>query len=115
MTVFRLISLPTHGAAEMALGTAVLAAPLLLGLGPAAIVVAFLLGAMLVGVSLAAVADDSLSIATHSAFDIALVAALAAGALLVGLAGERAAALLLLGAAAVELGLLLTTRWSRVR
>jgi hypothetical protein len=74
-----------------------------------------LLGTLLVGLSLAGTADGSLSIATHNAFDIAIVAALTAGALAVGLAGERAAAALLLAAAVAELGLVVTTRYSRGR
>jgi hypothetical protein len=113
MTVFRLVSLPVHGAFEMALGTMLVAAPLVLGFGPAGILIPVLLGTLLVGLSLSGAAEGSLSVATHNAFDIALVAALTAGALAVGTSGEAGAAAILLFAAAVELGLVLTTRYSR--
>jgi hypothetical protein len=115
MTISRLLSLPAHGAAEMALGTMLVATPLVLEFGASGILVTALLGTLLVGLGLAGTADGSLSVATHNAFDIAIVAALTAGALAVGQAGERTAAALLLGTAAVELALVLTTRYSRGR
>ena len=53
MTLARLIPLPIHAALEVALAPVVIAAPFALGLGPAAYVVALVIGVLLMGTGLA--------------------------------------------------------------
>jgi len=108
----RTISLPTHAALELALGIALLAAPLALGLEPAGLVAAVSLGVLMVGLALAG--TDSLPLSTHQAFDLALVAALGGGGIALALAGEPAAGLLLALTGGLQLALLTLTRWRRV-
>jgi hypothetical protein len=112
--VTRTISLPTHSALELAGGLAVLAGPFLLGFGPAGLVAAVALGTVMTGLALAG-ADDSLPLSAHQAFDLSLVAALAAGGLGLGIAGDAVAGLWLAAAGVLELTLLTLTRWRRVR
>jgi hypothetical protein len=114
MTAFRLISLPLHGAAEMLVGTLLMAAPFVVGFGPAGTIVAVLFGALLVGLSLAGASEPgALPVATHFAFDQALVLALLVAGLLVGLNGDRGAALTIAVAGLAQLALTVTTRYSR--
>ena len=107
----RSISLPTHAALELALGLALLAGPFALGLSPAALVAAVCLGVLMVGLALAG--PESLPLSAHQAFDLALVAALAGGALGLAVSGDPAAGLLLALVGALEMGLLALTRWRR--
>ena len=93
------------------LGVALLAGPFVLGLEPAGLVAAFSLGVLLIGLALAG--PDSLPLATHQAFDLALVAALGGGGVALGLAGDPAAGLLLATVGALQLVLLSLTRWAR--
>ena len=111
MGVSRSISLPIHAALELALGLALLAGPFVLGLEPAGLVAAFSLGVLLTGLALAG--PDSLPLSTHQTFDLALIAALAGGAVGLGLAGDPAAGLLLAGVGSLQLALLTLTRWAR--
>jgi hypothetical protein len=114
MTAFRLISLPTHGAVELALGVALMASPFLLGFGAAGTMVAVVVGALVVGLALnAAVADTgTIHIAAHYAYDLGLAAGLIGAGLVLAVSGDAPAALVLLAAAAVQLGLNATTRYS---
>lgn len=109
--VTRSISLPTHAALELALGLALLAGPFALGLGPPALVAAVCLGVLMVGLALAG--PESLPLSAHRAFDLALVAALAGGALGLAVSGDPAGGLLLALVGALEMGLLALTRWRR--
>ena len=81
MTAFRLISLPTHAALELALGVALMAAPFVLGFGAAGLVVTAGLGAIVVGLALSAAPDQGGSITAHFAYDRAVAFALVIGAL----------------------------------
>ena len=110
-SVSRSISLPIHAALELMLGVALLAGPFVLGVEPAGLVAAFSLGVLLIGLALAG--PDSLPLATHQAFDLALVAALGGGGVGLGLAGDPAAGLLLATVGALQLVLLSLTRWAR--
>ena len=114
MTGFRLLSLPMHGAIEMALGTALMASPLLLAYGPAGAVLAISLGALVVGLALSASAEgDALPVSAHFAFDRALSIAMAGSGLLLAIDGDGIGAVAIV-AAAVTVGMLsITTRYSR--
>jgi hypothetical protein len=106
----RRLSLAEHDAAELLAGLGLFAAPLVLGLGPAGFVAGMTAGVLLVGLGLA----DDLSISAHMTADLALAAALLAGA--AALAGpEPFAAALLAAAGAAELAVSLGTRWTRRR
>ncbi len=111
MTAFRLISLPVHGVLELLGGLALLAAPFLLGFGLAGSVLALALGVLLVGVALGA--GDALPVSAHLAFDQALVLTMAASAGALAWAGDRDAALGFVAAAALQLALTASTRYSR--
>ena len=114
MTAFRLISLPAHGALELAMGMALMASPFLLGFGAAGTIVAIVVGALVVGLALnAAVADTgAIDIAAHYAYDLGLTAGLLGAGVVLAIHGDAPAALVLLAASAVQLGLNVTTRYS---
>jgi len=107
----RSISLPTHSALELMGGLALLAGPFLLGAGPAGLVAAISLGAVIIGLALAG--PDSLPIGAHQMFDLGLVAALAAGGLGLALSGDPAGGLVLAVVGALQLTLVTLTRWAR--
>src|SRR3954447_25205075 len=94
--VFRRLSLPEHGAAELVVGLALIAAPLALGFGPAGLLVSMAAGAVVVGLAL----SDGLAISTHMAADTALALALLGAAVALAAGGETAAGGVLAVAAA---------------
>ena len=109
--VTRSISLPLHSALELLGGLALLAGPFLLGAAPAGLVAAVALGVLLVGMALAG--PDSLPISAHQSFDLTLVAAMAGGALGLGISGDLAGGLVLAVVGALQLTLVSLTRWVR--
>jgi len=118
MTALRLISLPVHGALEMVVGMFLMAAPVALGLSPAAAVIGVLAGAAVVGLALSATGAESdgrqaINVAAHHSFDYGLVTGLLGAAAVLGVAGDQAAALLFGVVALAQLALNLTTRYSR--
>jgi hypothetical protein len=113
MTVFRAISLQTHGAIEILLGIATMVAPFLLGFSTAGGIAALLIGLVLVGAALSTIDARSINVAAHHAWDhtatlTMLVAALALGIL----AGDRHATAYLAAVAVVQLGLNAGTRYT---
>jgi hypothetical protein len=114
MTAFRLISLPAHGAVELALGFVLMGSPFVLGFGSAATLVAVVVGALVVGLALnAAVADTgAVDIAAHYAYDLGLAAGLLGAGIVLAISGDAPAALVFLAGAAVQLALNVTTRYS---
>jgi hypothetical protein len=114
MTAFRLMSLPTHGAAETLLGLVLMGAPFVLGFSTAAIATTLVIGALVVGLGLAAATAGlaTLDISAHTAYDTGIVLGLVGAAVVVAAAGDGIAAVFLLGAALVQLALNATTRYS---
>ena len=117
MTALRLISYPLHGALEMLLGFTVMAAPVALGLSPAAAISGVVIGAVLVGLSLSSTdtghsGRNGMTLSAHHAFDYGLVTGLLGAAAILGSTGDTVALLVFLGAAAIQLALNLTTRYS---
>jgi|GEM_PF-2670903 len=109
------ISLPTHGALELAAGLAVGIAPIALGFGPGGVLAAVFLGAMMVGLALAASAPGgvaALPVASHATYDKLLVAALGATALGAGIAGNLPALAFFAAAAVIYAGLVAATRYT---
>ena len=116
MTAFRLISIGLHGALELTIGLALIAAAFVLGFGPAAIVAAVVVGALIVGLALgAATLDEGGSIAGHHANDWGAVTGLAAAAAMLAAVGEPVAGLTFAVAAVAMTLLALTTRYSLAR
>ena len=117
MTAFRLISLPAHGALELALGLMLMAAPFVLGFGAAGTLVGVVVGAIVVGLALgAAVADSgSIDIAAHYSFDLGLVVGLLGAALVLALGGDMRAGAVFLAGGLAQMALNLTTRYSAGR
>jgi hypothetical protein len=109
--VTRSISLPLHSALELLGGLALLAGPFLIGAAPAGLVVGVSLGAVLVGMALAG--PDALPITAHQSFDLMLVAAMAGGAVALGISGDLAGGLVLAVVGALQLTLVSLTRWVR--
>ena len=105
------LSLPTHGLIELLVGFALMGAPFLFGFGGTGTVAAIGLGVLLTGLALSG--TDSLPLAAHLAFDQLLGAALVAAALGLALAGDRAAGVVFLVAAVVQLALSAVTRYTR--
>jgi hypothetical protein len=107
--MLRRLSLPEHGAVELIIGVALIAAPFLLGFGPAALLASMAAGAILAGLAL----GDTLPIATHMAADTLAATALLAVAVALAAAGESVAGGVLAAAGAGELALGMATRWTR--
>ena len=114
MTALRLISLPTHAALELAGGLLLMAAPFALGFTAAGLVAAVVVGALVVGLALTAVTTEGsgLHSAAHFAFDRGVAIGLLGGALVLGLAGDSAAAATFAAAALGQAILNLTPRYS---
>ena len=97
MTALRLIHLSTHAALRMATGMATMALPLLLGLSTAAGVVGVVVGVVMTGLALHAVADErglpALPVGTLHATDWGMVVGVAGAALVLALARDPAGAL----------------------
>ncbi|MFL5819512.1 MAG: hypothetical protein ACJ76S_02365 [Solirubrobacteraceae bacterium] len=113
MTAFRLISLPAHAAFELVAGLALMATPFAFGFSPVGLVIAVTLGALVAGLALSAASRDGrgLTIAHHVAVDRLVVVALATGAAILAIHGDRSAAVALLAGAVTQLTLTLTTRY----
>ena len=119
MTLARLIPLPIHAALEVALAPVVIAAPFALGLGPAAYVVALVIGVLLMGTGLATTtalsgraAPQGLRVSAHVDVDLGVALAAAISAVAFALVGEFVAGGFFV-TIAIALGLLaVTTRYS---
>jgi hypothetical protein len=109
--VTRSISLSLHSALELLSGLMLLAGPFLIGAAPAGLVAGVSLGAVLVGIALAG--PDALPVTAHQSFDLMLVAAMAGGALGLGVSGDLAGGLVLAVVGALQLTLVSLTRWVR--
>jgi hypothetical protein len=107
--MLRRLSLPEHAAVELVVGLGLIAAPLLLGFGPAGLLASMAAGAILVGLGL----TEGLPISAHMTSDMAVALGLLAVSVALAGSGERAAGGLLAATAASELALSLGTRWTR--
>jgi hypothetical protein len=105
----RRLTLTEHGVLELLGGLLLIGLPLVLGLGPVALMAGVGAGSLVAGLGL----SDGLPISTHMAADFALAIGLLAAAVILSGAGEPIAATLLACAAAAELALTITTRWVR--
>ena len=115
MTAFRLVPLHLHGALELLVGLALMAAPFVLGLSSAAIVVGMATGAILSGLAVRAAAGEGLDVSAHYACDVALGWGLPAGAIALAVLGDVPAAVVFAAAGLLVLALNMTTRYSTRR
>lgn len=110
----RYVPLTVHSALEIALGTAILAAPFVFGLGTAALVTGFVVGTLVIGLGIAASGSGrgSVSVSAHAAYDGGLAIGLIGAGILLGIAGDLGALALLSGAGAVHAVLISATRYT---
>jgi hypothetical protein len=111
------IPLQIHGALEMLAAPAIMAAPFLLGFGPAATVITVGLGALLLGLALQTEASGrSIPLAAHAGFDYVLAIVATVAGLAVGLiAGEQSAGIFLVGLGVAMVALTASTRFTAPR
>jgi hypothetical protein len=119
MTAIRLIPLPIHAALRMATGLLTMAAPFLFGFADAGTVVAVVLGALVTGVAMSGVVDErghtAIPIATIHAFDYGTVLGTLGASVVLGLAGDATAGVVLAAIALTQLGGNLLTKYSASR
>ena len=111
------IPLSVHGAVEMVAAPAIMAAPFLLGFGPAATVITVGLGAVLLGLALQVEGSGrGIPVSAHAGFDyaLALVAAIA-GVAVALVADERIAGIFLVGIGVAMVALAASTRFTSPR
>jgi hypothetical protein len=110
----RTIPLSVHAAIETVAAPAIMAAPLLLGFGRAAGVIAFAIGVTLFGLALQSVGPGrAIPLSAHAGFDYVLAILASTGGLAVGLVtGEWASALFLVGIGVAQAALTASTRFS---
>jgi hypothetical protein len=117
VSVFRYVPLSIHGALEVIAAPAIIAGPLLLGLDPAAAVASFVLGALLLGLSLSLFGDRRVvPLTTHAGFDYLLALAAVVAGVAIGIAtGDAAAMVFLVGVGVAQTALTASTRFSVAR
>lgn len=110
------IPLPIHTALRMATGLLTMLVPFLAGFEPPAMLMAVVIGALVTGVSLSALVDERgyapISVATLHTLDYALVLSLFAVAVVVAVAGDTTAGLVLTAIALVQLAGNVLTKYS---
>ena len=113
MSISRAIPLSLHGAVEMFAAPAIMFVPLLLGLGTTASVIAFVIGAVLLGHALSLFgARRPIPLSAHAEFDYVLAGAAILSGLGVAIAGNGLAAIFLVGVGAAQMALTASTRFS---
>jgi hypothetical protein len=114
VSIFRYIPLSVHGALEVIAAPMIIAGPLLLGLDPAAAVVSFVLGTLLLGLSLSLFGDRrTVPLTAHAGFDYLLAVAAVLAGVAIGIAtGDAVATVFLVGVGAALTALTASTRWS---
>lgn len=116
MTAFRLIPMQLHSAFQMATGLATMTAPFVLGFQPAGTLVGVLIGAVLVGVALSSVVDDTghtaIPVSSLHAADYGLAIGLLGAAGVVAVAGDKVAGIAFAVLATMQFALNITTRYS---
>jgi hypothetical protein len=111
------IPISVHSAVEMFAAPAIMVAPFVLGFGPAATVLAVLLGVALLGLALALETPNrTMPLRAHAGFDHLLALAAVTGGIAVGVvADEWNAAVFLAGIGVALVALSAATRFSTAR
>jgi hypothetical protein len=107
--MLRRLSLPEHGAVELLVGLALIAVPFALDFGSAGLLVSMTAGAVVTGLGL----SEGLSISAHMVADTTVALALMLFAVALAGGGEPVAGAVIAAAAAGELALGASTRWTR--
>jgi len=116
MTISRAIPLSVHGAVEMFAAPAIMFVPLALGLGTTASVIAFVIGAILLGHALSLFGSQRpIPLSAHADFDYVLALAAILSGIGVAIAGNGLAAIFLVGVGAAQMALTASTRFSITR
>ncbi len=113
--LLRVISLPTHGALELAVALAVAIGPIALGLDPAGVLIAVFVGALMAGLAINAGAPrgpGSLPVSAHASYDKLLALALLLIGVAAGLLGYTGALVFFAAASAVHAVLIAATRYT---
>jgi hypothetical protein len=109
----RTVPVTLHGALEVFLAPAIMAAPFVLGLGEVATAIAILVGAVMMGSALSLVGERrTVPLSAHAGFDYTLAWIAVAGGLVAGLLGDPAGMSFLVGVGAAQALLTATTRFS---
>lgn len=114
MAMSRLVTLPVHGAIELAIGLALMAAPFALPVSSAATVTAVLIGAVIVGLALAGSESEgrgTIPVAAHAAYDSGIAVGLVAAGVLLGISGDAVALGLFVATGLVQAALRISTRY----
>lgn len=115
MTVLRLISPGARAGLLVAAGVALIAGPVLVEAGTAALLTGLVLGALAVELGIAGTASEgrgTLPISAHAVYDRALTLGLFAAAAIFGMTGEADAAPVFAAAGALALVVTSITRYS---
>ncbi len=114
VSLFRYIPLSLHGGIETIAAPLIMAGPLLLGLDQAAVVAGFLLGALLLGLSLSLFSERRVvPLTTHAGFDYVLAVAAMILGVAIGIGtGDVAATVFLVGVGVAQTALTASTRFS---
>jgi hypothetical protein len=109
----RTLSVPIHGAVEVFLAPAIMAAPFFLDFGVIATAVAVVIGAVMLGSALSLVGERrSVPLSAHAGFDYAVAYVALIGAIAAAIAGDEAGTVFLVGVGAAQALLTATTRFS---
>jgi len=108
------IPISAHAVIETVAAPAIMAAPFVFDFGQAASIVAFAVGALLLGLAIQAAGPSrTIPLAAHAGFDYTLAAVAVLGGLVVGLAtGEWGATSFLVGVGVAQVALTAATRFS---
>jgi hypothetical protein len=114
MAASRAIPLSAHAAIELVAAPAIMAAPLLLGFGPAATVIGVAIGAILLGLAVEAAGPGrTIPLSAHAGFDYVVAAVAGISGLAIGIAtGEWAQGIFLVGVGVALVALTASTRFS---
>ena len=109
----RTVPITIHGALEVTLAPAIMAAPFVLGAGEIATAVAVVIGAVLLGSALSLVGERrTVPLSAHAGFDYALAYIALIGGVIAGLTGDVPGMMLLVVVGAAQALLTATTRFS---
>jgi hypothetical protein len=111
MTARRRVSLPGHGAIELATGMVMMLAPAVLGFSAAGLIVSVALGASLMGMALTLTGRHGSVLGWHRDFDTLFVVVAAGAALWLALAGQSRPALFIAALVVIQSTLNLATRY----
>jgi hypothetical protein len=114
VSIFRYVPLSIHGALEVLAAPLIMAGPVLLGLDLAAIAIGFVLGVLLLGLSVSLFGEGrAVSLRAHAELDYLLALAAVLTGIGIGIVtGDAAAMIFLVGVGVAQTALTASTRFS---